>query len=189
MKTRLSTLIKASVLMLMALPMVASAEDIISDNPLELIGSKMNFKGTVVKKACELDLASQDQTIRFLDVDVKILMQNGHSYKEPFEIALLNCDISILKEVSVMFTGTPDGELPGRLKVTGAKDVAITLFSQSKPNEVLALNQATDAHTLSAGNNVLRFQAYVEAHPKALASQNFQTGVFNAIANFTLEYK
>lgn len=189
MKTHLSVLLKAGVLMLMSSAMMVHADDIISDNPLELIGSKIDFKGTVVKKSCDLDLASEKQTIRFLDVDIKTLLQNGHSYKTPFEVTLSNCDISILSEVSVMFSGSEDTELPGRIKVSGAKDVAIALFADAKPNQVLALNEATDGQTLSSGHNVLRFKARVEAHPSALQKKDIETGAFQAIANFTLEYK
>ncbi|MGO3858227.1 MAG: fimbrial protein [Neisseriaceae bacterium] len=167
----------------------AQAEEIPSNNPLELIGSKVNFKGTVIKKTCELDVGSEKQIIQLREVDVKMLYSIGKGLKQPFEIRLLNCDTSILNDVSVMFMGLEDGELPGRLKVTGADDIAIALFGKENSDELLPLGEWTEAQTLNSGSNVLKFHARVEGHPSAVQAKNIKTGAFQAITNFTLEYR
>lgn len=167
----------------------AHAEEIHNDNPLELIGSKVNFKGRVIKKTCELDVGSEKQIVQLREVDVKMLYKTGKGLKQPFEIRLLNCDTSIVNDVSVMFMGIEDDELLGRLKVTGADDVAIALFGKENSDELLPLGERHQPQTLNSGSNVLKFHARVEGHPTAVQAKNIKTGSFQAITNFTLEYK
>ncbi|MBP6345862.1 MAG: type 1 fimbrial protein [Neisseriaceae bacterium] len=165
------------------------ADAIWDENPLELIGSKVNFKGTVIKPACELEVSSEKQIVQLREVDVKMLYQTGEGLKQPFSIRLANCDVSVVNDVSVMFTGPEDGELPGRLRVNGADDVAIALFAQENSDELLPLGEWTQAQALHAGGNVLQFSARIEGHPSAVQAKNIKTGSFQAITNFTLEYR
>lgn len=171
------------------LPYASFAEGIVSDNPLELMGAPMNFSGTVIKKTCELALASEDQTVHMREEDVKNLYRYGWGLKQPFEIQLLHCDTAILNDVAVTFTGAEDAELPGRLKVNGADSVAIALFAQQGGGIFLPLGTAAEAQQLSSGDNILRFDARIEAHPSAVRDKSIKVGSFQAVAHFTLTYE
>ncbi len=159
------------------------------DNPSELIGAEIKFRGNVVKKTCLIALGSDDQRVPLDTVDLKTLYKYGHGRKYPFEIALEECDLNIVHDVSVKFTGNGDLSLPGRLAVTGTEGIGIALFAKENSDERLNLGEWTEAQSLNAGSNVLKFHARVEGHPSAIAAQNIEAGEFQAITNFTLEYK
>ncbi len=176
-------------LLIYSLPQTLLAQQIRNDNPLELIGSKMNFRGIVVKKACQLAVASEDQTVVMRTEDIKNLYKQGFGVKHPFELQLRNCDIAILRDVTITFQGNEDTELSGRLGVSGADRVAIALFAEKNGSEFLPLHEPSMAQRLSQGDNVLRFQARIEAHPSAIQEKNITIGPFQAVTHFTLDYQ
>ncbi|MBX9334737.1 type 1 fimbrial protein, partial [Serratia marcescens] len=79
----------------------------------ELIGAPVQFHGTVVSRPCNIEPQSADQLVEMGTVIVKTLYRYGHTTPVPFSIKLTDCKTTVFKSVSVTFSGTEDGELPG----------------------------------------------------------------------------
>ena len=79
------------------------------------------------------------------------------------------------KSVSVTFSGTEDGEMPGKLAINnGANGAAIALFDHQGAD--IDLNKATSAVALQNGPNSLNFTAYVQGRPSAIQNQSITEG-------------
>ncbi|MGA3685319.1 fimbrial protein [Serratia bockelmannii] len=154
----------------------------------ELIGAPVQFHGTVVSRPCNIEPQSADQLVEMGTVIVKTLYRYGHTTPVPFSIKLTDCKTTVFKSVSVTFSGTEDGELPGKLAINnGANGAAIALFDGA--GKAIDLGTPADAVTLQDGPNALRFSAYVQARPSAIKDKTLTEGEFTSVANFVLAYQ
>ncbi|CAI1949796.1 fimbrial protein [Serratia entomophila] len=154
----------------------------------ELIGSPLQFHGTVVSRPCNIEPQSADQLVEMGTVIVKTLYRYGHTVPVPFNIKLTDCKTSVFKSVNVTFSGTEDPELPGKLAINnGDNGAAIALFDHQGAE--LDLNRASSAVALQNGPNVLNFTAYVQGHPSAIQNKTIIEGEFSSVANFVLAYQ
>ncbi|WP_426506765.1 fimbrial protein [Serratia proteamaculans] len=88
----------------------------------ELVGSPLQFHGTVVSRPCNIEPQSADQVVEMDTVIVKTLYRYGHSNPVPFNIKLTDCKTSVFKSVNVTFSGTEDSELPGKLAINNGSN-------------------------------------------------------------------
>lgn len=159
-------------------------------NPVNATENNVHFHGALVAEPCTLPDSDKDIKLDFRSVIVKSLYQYQRTKSQPFTIYLEDCDPSLMKTVSVTFSGTPDDELNTMLALdpsSTAKGVAIGLeMPDASP---LAINKTTPWQQLTAGNNTLTFNAYVVAEPSALSSKTITAGDFTAISSFVLNYQ
>ncbi|HFJ8955442.1 TPA: fimbrial protein [Serratia liquefaciens] len=172
--------------MLSCTPLLFSALPTLADT--ELVGSPLQFHGTVVSRPCNIEPQSADQVVEMDTVIVKTLYRYGHSNPVPFNIKLTDCKTAVFKTVNITFSGNEDSELPGKLAINnGANGAAIALFDSKGAD--IDLNQATSAVTLQDGANILNFTAYVQGHPSAIQNKSITEGEFSSVANFVLAYQ
>ncbi|MGQ8708676.1 fimbrial protein [Serratia sp. TSA_198.1] len=179
MRLRALAMLSCSPLLFTALPALADTE---------LVGSPLQFHGTVVSRPCNIEPQSADQVVEMDTVIVKTLYRYGHSNPVPFNIKLTDCKTAVFKSVNVTFSGTEDRELPGKLAINnGTNGAAIALFDSKGAD--IALNQATSAVALQDGATVLNFTAYVQGQPRAIQNKTITEGEFSSVANFVLAYQ
>ena len=75
--------------MLSCTPLLFSALPTLADT--ELVGSPLQFHGTVVSRPCNIEPQSADQVVEMDTVIVKTLYRYGHSNPVPFNIKLTDC--------------------------------------------------------------------------------------------------
>lgn len=160
----------------------------IADTDVTIPDPEIQFYGTVVTRACNIDPQSVDQVVDMDTVIVKTLYRNGRDRAWPFFINLTDCKITTYKTVTVTFTGTEDSELTGKLAVNnGANGVAIALLDEKGTD--LNLGIPTSTSNLSNGSNTLKFSAYVQGRPSAIKSKSITEGSFSSVANFIISYQ
>lgn len=160
----------------------------LADTTITIPDPEIEFRGTVVTRACNIAPESVDQSVDMDTVLVKTLYRDGHDRAWPFYINLTDCKTNIYKTATVTFTGTEDSELTGKLAVNnGANGVAIALFNEQ--GDAINLGSPTSASTLSNGNNMLKFSAYVQGRPSAIQNRSITEGQFSSIANFVISYQ
>jgi len=150
----------------------------------------VHFSGALVAEPCTLPDSETNITLDFGSVIIKSLYQYQRTQSQPFTIHLEACDPSLMKTVSVTFNGTVDDELNSLLALdptSAAKGVAIGL--ELPDGSPLAINKAAPYQQLTAGNNALTFNAYVQIKPQALSMKAVTPGDFTAISTFTLAYQ
>lgn len=160
---------------------IADTEIIVSDPEIQ-------FRGTVVARACNIAPESADQSVDMGSVIVKTVYRFGKDRTWPFYINLTDCKTNVYKTVSVTFTGTEDSELTGKLAINnGANGVAIAITDDK--NVVIDLGTPSSATTLSNGDNTLKFNAYVLGRPSAIQNRSITEGQFSSVANFVVSYQ
>lgn len=150
----------------------------------------VHFSGALVAEPCTLPDSETNIELDFGSVIIKSLYQYQRTQSQPFTIHLEACDPSLMKTVSVTFNGTADDELNTLLALdpsSGAKGVAIGL--ELPDGSPLAINKAAPYQQLTAGNNALTFDAFVQIKPQALATKTITPGNFTAISTFVLGYQ
>lgn len=161
---------------------------VLADTNIPIPEPEIEFRGTVVARACNIAPESVDQSVDMDTVLVKTLYRYGHDRTWPFYINLTDCKTNIYKTATVTFTGIEDSELTGKLAVNnGANGVAIALFDEQ--GAAINLGTPTNASTLSNGNNTLKFSAYVQGRPSAIQNRSITEGQFSSIANFVISYQ
>lgn len=161
---------------------------VLSGPPPPEIG--LRYTGSLVAEPCIIEPGYEDIVLDFGSIIDKYLYLNTRTQSKPFEIRLVDCDLSIGKTVSVTFRGTESVGLPGLLAVdnsSAAKGIAIGLeTNEAKP---LAFNKESDKFVLQAGNSRIGLKAYVQGEPTAIRNKNITRGPFSAVATFRLEYE
>lgn len=71
----------------------------VSMGELQAKNNNLHFDGTLVAEPCELDPNTTDITLDFGTVIDKYLYLNTRTHSQPFAINLIECDISLGKEV------------------------------------------------------------------------------------------
>ncbi|WP_231617122.1 fimbrial protein [Erwinia sorbitola] len=159
---------------------------------MNLIGTDINFHGTVVSLACSIAPGDERVLVDFQKVSTKDLYLNKRSSPIPFSIRLADCTTDVFNSVTVTFGGSKNKELPNHLAIVadspgGAAGVGIGLQMQN--GNSIELNKASPAMLLSTGKMSLNFRAFLQGEPDALKNGAIQYGPFTAVANYTLHYQ
>ncbi|NCH59556.1 fimbrial protein [Cronobacter dublinensis] len=175
----MKTILWPGALLALALSLSASAAE---DN--------VHFSGALVSEPCTLPDADTDIHLDFGTVIEKYLYKYQRTKSQPFAIHLKDCDPTLMNTVSVTFQGTADSELTDMLALdtsSTAKGVAVGF--ELEDGTPLALNKASPFGQLNTGNNILIFNAFVQAQPSVLLSHSLKRGGFTAISTFILAYQ
>lgn len=159
-------------------------------NSVSAAENNVHFHGALVAEPCTLPDSDTDIKLDFGSVIVKSLYQYQRTKSQPFTIHLEDCDPTLMKTVSVTFSGTADDELTTLLALdpsSTAKGVAVGL--ELPDGSPLAINKAAPYQQLVSGNNALTFNAYVQALPVYIANSNIVLGNFTVISSFVLNYQ
>ncbi|MTH44965.1 fimbrial protein [Intestinirhabdus alba] len=150
----------------------------------------VTFGGTLVADPCTIPPGEETIGLEFGSVIDKALYADTRTKGVPFTLHLTECDPSLANTLSVTFSGTPATGLPGLLALDAgstAKGIAIGL--EAMDGTPLALEKAGAATQLVTGEMQLRWRAYVQGEPQALATRGIVPGEFSATATFRLDYE
>ena len=159
----------------------------------------VRFDGELLDRPCQVDPASNGQTVQFLERPAKDFQYApGRGPAENFSIRLIQCNTgTIWKTVKLRFSGDRESAMKEQseyfLKVTGvnAGKLAIGLLD----TDGTTLMKLGDAHNHGQGTPIDRdtlqfnFRAYVQATPDALAQKSVTPGSYASTANFELFYE
>ncbi len=147
------------------------------------------FTGDLVAEACSLRPGDDAITLDMSDVSSQYLYANSRTVGKRFRIHLEGCDTRISDAVTTTFSGRESIELPGLLKLDASSVAAgIALGIETPANVPLLLNATSDEQSLSDGNNIIEFKAFIKGEPRALADKTIRAGAFAATSTFILSY-
>lgn len=157
--------------------------------------SDVLLQGNLLDRPCKIDPASQTQNVTFTETATPLYWSSpGKSAMKTFSVRLTNCYASSVgKVVKLTFNGSEELTLPGYLATTGtnAGRLAIGLVD----TDGITLLKLGSPHNSSAGDSVagssldLRFKAFVQATPDAIAQKNVVPGNYSATATFEVNYQ
>lgn len=146
----------------------------------------INFHGTLLVGACEVDTLSSDQTVVLGDISTTLFNAPGDmSPARPFSISL-TCPEGGPEHANVTFSGqaSTDSTLLALDGDTGsASGVAVQIAESDGTKVSLGTNSATKS--LVSGENVLNFTARYQSLVERSA---ITPGVANATSQFTINY-
>lgn len=153
------------------------------------VADNVIFTGDLVAEACSLR-PGDAITLDMSDVSSQYLYANSRTVGKRFRIHPEGCDTRISDAVTTTFSGRKVVELPGLLKLDASSVVAgIALGIETPANVPLLLNATSDEQSLSDGNNIIEFKAFIKGEPRALADKNrIRAGAFAATSTFILSY-
>lgn len=149
-----------------------------------------NFKlhGALVAEPCTLQEA--ELKLDFGTVVDKELYRHQRTGSKPIKINLIDCDLSLGNSVRISFGGPASPALPGLLALdAGSAAQGVAIGFETLQGQPLPLNDWGSDNRLTAGDNLIVLQAYIQGEPEALAQRKISLGVFSAIATFTLRYE
>lgn len=150
----------------------------------------VRLHGALVAEPCVIAPGGESVTLDFGSLIDKDLYTNQRTRSQPFDIRLMECDVSLGKTVKVTFSGIENPHLAGLLAIDGggqAKGIAIGMETQG--GQKLPLNKPGEGVRLVNGSNTLTMLAFVQGEPVAIANKTIERGPFSAIATFSLEYE
>ncbi|EPL9572110.1 fimbrial protein [Providencia rettgeri] len=161
---------------------------------------KVTFKGEIIDAPCSISSDSIDQTVWLGQIANSVLANGGTSTAKQFNIELEDCvfpkdadDKVYNDKVNITFSGSSAAFNAKLLGVTGldatdptiAGNVGIQLTDTN--GAALDMGVATaQEHQLQAGDNTLRYSAYVQG--ANVAVDKIPLGKFEGVTNFTLTY-
>lgn len=150
----------------------------------------VQYRGNLVAEPCTLLPEDENILLDFGTVIDKYLYLNTRTHSKPFQLHLIDCDISLGKTVKMTFSGTESVTLPGLLALDGGSEASgVAIGLETEDGQALALNQQSRGQEISDGNNTLSLQAYVKGEPEAITNRTIERGMFTAVATFSLEYE
>ncbi|WP_095169702.1 fimbrial protein [Pseudomonas sp. Irchel 3H3] len=157
---------------------------------LQAAPDNLYFSGTLVNEPCVL--AEEDELIKldFKSVIDKDLYLNGRTKGRPIKLRLKNCNLDVGKRmVSITFSGNESSEAPGLLVLQSTTVQGLMVGLETTGGAALPLNKTHRMGELSSGNNLLSFNAYLQAEPRTLADRTLGLGNFEASLTFGLSYE
>lgn len=146
--------------------------------------TQLEFKGTLIAEPCQVSTDSQEQEISFSAIALKTFVNNPRSLSKPFQIKLMDCDLSQGNSVSVAFDGERDLQQQNAFSVTGgAKGVAIIL--EDKNGNAIKPGIPTLPQGLQANSTILEYRAFVQSR----VFSEIEEGPFESIVTFSLQYE
>ncbi|WP_345827699.1 fimbrial protein [Pantoea sp. BRR-3P] len=173
---------KASITILLCLMLLTPAR-------FAAAAADINFSGKLVETPCVLDPKDGQIDIDVGSVIDKYLYSHQRSPGTPFAIHLLNCDLSLGKEVTIKFWGTSDELQPDFLKLFkgGAQGVAVGI--ETSENVFIPLFENIDFIGLQPGENIINLKVFVSAEKNAIAQKKIMPGAIETVADFFIEYQ
>lgn len=171
----------------------ASAED-----------GQVTFSGSITDAACSIAPGSQDQDVPLGAIAVTRLEGGGKSIARDFQITLENCSLASdagngsgdgddaegdgtraasAKAVTVTFDGLKEGDMLALNPNSDAKGAGIMISDASF--KTVSLGQPSSIYELTSGKNILNFKAWLQGD----GSKNIETGEFEAVVKFTMNYE
>lgn len=151
----------------------------------------MHFHGTLVAQPCVIQPGEEVISLDFGTVIDKYLYQNQRTNSQPFVLHLSSCDLSLGTSAGITFTGVENLTLPGLLALDASSQASgIAIGIETQNGAPLSINKAkVTRYPLSAGDNFIHMQAYVQAEPAALTNRTIAKGPFSAVVTFSLAYE
>ncbi|MCE4056746.1 fimbrial protein [Pseudomonas sp. Au-Pse12] len=154
---------------------------------------EIRFTGEINESPCTITSDTQFQTLAMDSISSSVLKNGGKSALKKFVIKLQGCDNSALKAVTATFTGAESSN-DGLLKLGGVEGASLAIADDG--GSLIKLGAASSVFNLSAGDNNLRFSAYLqgdtalggESGTEVIAA-DIVGGTFDATAGFTLAYQ
>jgi len=148
----------------------------------------VNFTGEILDAACDVDVASQNQTVVLGAYNKSEFTAVGDkTAAQKFNIVLKNCPATVTS-AKIRFDGTPDASDSSLLAIDStvagaATGVAINLMTADKTD--LPLHGVNNySYTLSSPqDNTLDFYAQYESTTTSVTA-----GPANSVANFSVNY-
>ncbi|MBY0445988.1 MAG: type 1 fimbrial protein, partial [Burkholderiales bacterium] len=111
--------------------------------PKHAMAINVNISGELLASPCILAIESGDQTVRFNAISTKDLYASGEAGTKDFSLILRNCDLSISKSVSIIFTGEKSTKQSGLLALgTGSIASGVAIGLKYK-NNIVPLGSST----------------------------------------------
>jgi len=157
---------------------------------LQAAEDNLYFSGTLVNEPCVL--AEEDELIKldFKSVIDKDLYLNGRTKGRPIELRLKNCDLDVGKRmVSITFSGNESSEPPGLLVLQSATVQGLLVGLETTGGTALPLHKSHRMGELTSGDNLIRFNAYLQGEPETIANRSLGLGDFEASMTFALSYE
>ncbi len=160
----------------------------------------VTFDGELLDRPCQIDSASLNQTVQFLERPVKDFQYApGRGPAENFSIRLVQCNTAtIWKTVKLKFSGDTESGMNEKsawfLRVSEPEYQGKLAVGLLDTDGVTPLKLG-EAHNNSQGTQiegnaiVLNFKAFVQATPDAIAQKSVQPGKYSSVANFELFYE
>lgn len=152
----------------------------------------MRFYGELVDDPCVINPGDETVILTFGNIPDNVFYTGvGRTNSQGFEIHLSECDLSINKKVSVTFKGDENQAMVGKgflalSPSSNASGIAIGL--EDANGSPLRINQQSSSIALDPGSSVLKFSAFIQAEPAAIANHSIKRGSFSAVAIFHLNY-
>lgn len=146
----------------------------------------VTFQGSIIDAPCSIkdtDLSGA-KAVQIGAISTVLLNAGKSSVPRNFDIELEGCDITTLKSVNTTFTGAPSAIKAGSLAINGTAKNAAIVITDRGGNQIKLGDKSAD-QMLVAGNNTLRFSAYLQGD----AANAAVPGDFDAIATFALSYQ
>lgn len=152
--------------------------------------NNVHFYGALVAEPCVIAPGDEDIRLDFGTVIDKYLYLNTRTLGLPFEIRLVECDLTLGNMVKVTFTGTENTALPGLLAINDSSQASgIGIGLETQAGKPLPLNKESDKYLLQKGSNTIVLKGYVQGEPRAIMEKSIGRGAFSAVATFNLEYE
>jgi len=170
------------------LAMAFSALAVISSSGAFAAAGTVNFAGNILDSACDVAVASQNQTVVLGDFyRTEFPGVGAKTAAKGFDIVLKDCPPSVTT-AKVRFDGTPDTTNASLLAINNsvvgaATGVAINLMTADKSDLPLHGNNNYSYVLSSTQDNVLNFYAqYIST------ASGVTAGPANSVANFSIVY-
>lgn len=152
--------------------------------------NNMRLHGTLVAQPCVIAPGDELVKLDFGTVIDKHLYFNQRSPMEEFRLHLSKCDLSLGTTVQVTLSGDENPRLPGLVALDATSEASgIGIGIETDEGKAVPLNRPGERrYSLTAGDNYLRMQAYVQGEPQAIANHTINRGPFKATVTFALSY-
>lgn len=142
------------------------------------------FDGVLIAEPCNISTESKDQLIDFKNIPSKTFISNNRTVSEKFNINLKECDLSLGQTVTVSFQGRESDIKLGNFATEGdAKGISIAL--EDRDGNAIYPNQPAKAVSLTEGDTVLEYKAYIQADDYS----RIDFGDFTSSVTFSFEYE
>ncbi|HGN0343787.1 TPA: fimbrial protein [Proteus mirabilis] len=155
------------------------------------IPDNLYFHGILVDEPCTIKPGDETVVLDFGNIPDKNLYAYKRTPSKLFQLRLSECDLSIGKSVKITFKGEENQAMAGEgfLAISpGSQASGIAVGLESENGNALPINKETDKMSLTAGDTILNFYAFIQGEPDAIANKSIKRGPFSAIATFYLNY-
>ncbi|MGR6438694.1 fimbrial protein [Proteus mirabilis] len=154
------------------------------------IPDNLYFHGILVDEPCTIKPGDETVVLDFGNIPDKNLYAYKRTPSKLFQLRLSECNLSIGKSVKITFKGEENQAMAGRIfgNKSGQPSFWYCGGIESENGNALPINKETDKMSLTAGDTILNFYAFIQGEPDAIANKSIKRGPFSAIATFYLNY-